>query len=213
METVLAVLMGVSLAAACGFRVFVPMLVLSLAAKAGWVGVASNLSWIGSNEALIALGTASVLEVVAYKVPWLDHALDTLATPAAVVAGTIVAASQTGQISFNGNSGGAMMQWGLARFAGGVAAGAVQVASVTTRAASTALTGGVINPFISAGESVLSVGASVLAIVAPVVAALLLVVGVVTGVVVVRRILKARAARAMAAQRVALAGAVHSAVA
>lgn len=192
MDTVLAVLMGVGLAAACGFRVFVPLLVLSIATKAGWVSVASNLQWIGSTEALIALGTASVLEVVAYKVPWLDHALDTIATPAAVIAGTIVAASQTGQISFNGGSGGAMLQWGLALIAGGVAAGAVQVASVATRAASTVVTGGLANPVISAGESVLAVGASILAIVAPVVAFVLIAVMVALSVAVVSRVLRRR---------------------
>lgn len=174
MDVVLAVLMGVALAGACGFRVFVPMLVLSIAARAGWVGLASNLQWLGSTEAIIALGTASVLEVVAYKVPWLDHALDAIASPAAVIAGTIVAASQTGQITFNGNSGGAMLQWGLALIAGGAVAGVVQAASVTTRAASTMLTGGIANPIISAGESVMSVGASALALVAPVVACVLI---------------------------------------
>lgn len=192
MDTVLAVLMGVGLAAACGFRVFVPLLVLSIAAKAGWVGLSTNLNWIGSTEAMIALGTASVLEVVAYKVPWLDHVLDTIASPAAVVAGTIVAASQTGQISFGGNSGGAMLQWGLALIAGGAVAGVVQAASVTTRAASTVATGGLANPIISAGESALSVAASALAIVAPVVAVLMIAVMVVLAVTVLRRVLRRR---------------------
>lgn len=195
MDTVLAVLMGVGLAAACGFRVFVPMLVLSIASAAGWVNLASNLSWLGSTEAMIALGTASVLEVVAYKVPWLDHALDTIASPAAVIAGTIVAASQTGQISINGGSGGAMLQWGLAIIAGGAVAGVVQAASVATRAASTVITGGLANPFISTGESVLSVVAAALAIVVPIFAAGVVLAGVAIGFIVARRMLRRFRAR------------------
>jgi Domain of unknown function (DUF4126) len=171
MQELLAILIGVGLAAACGFRVFVPLLVLAVAAKAGAVGLSTNLAWIGSTEALVALGTASMLEIVAYKVPWLDHALDTIASPAAVIAGTIVAASQAGQISFIANSpSGAMMQWGLGLIAGGVAAGAVQAATVTTRLVSTGTTGGLANPLVATAESVSAVVLSVLAVVAPVLA-------------------------------------------
>jgi hypothetical protein len=169
MESVLAVLVGLGLAASCGFRVFVPLLVLSVAARAGVVHPGSSLEWIGSWGAITAFGVASVAEVVAYKVPWLDHFLDTLASPAAVVAGTIVAASQTGAIGAD-----PFMQWSSAIIAGGGAAGFVQATSVSTRAASTVATGGLANPLISAMQSVLSVVVSVLSVVAPVVAVIFL---------------------------------------
>ena len=89
----LSVLAALGLAAACGFRVFVPLLVLSLAARAGWIGLSPGFAWIGSTPALVSLGLATVLEVGAYYVPWLDNLLDSIATPAAVVAGIVVSAS------------------------------------------------------------------------------------------------------------------------
>lgn len=172
MQIVLAVIVGVSLAAACGFRVFVPLLVLSIAAHASAVNLGPSLAWLGSTPAIIAFGVASVVEVVAYKVPWLDHALDTIASPAAVIAGSIVAASQLGAISGIDP----LLQWSAAIIAGGGAAAAVQATSVSTRAASTVTTAGFANPFISAFQSVMSLVTSVLAVLSPFVAALFFVV-------------------------------------
>lgn len=165
MESVLAVMIGLGLAASCGFRVFVPLLVLSVAARSGVVQPGESLAWIGSWGAMTAFGVASVAEVVAYKVPWLDHLLDSIASPAAVIAGTIVAAAQTGAIGAD-----PFLQWSSAIIAGGGAAGFVQATSVSTRAASTVATGGLANPIISAMQSLLSVVVSVLSVIAPVVA-------------------------------------------
>ncbi len=92
MELALTVLVGVGLAAACGFRVFVPLLGISLAAQTGHLELASGFGWIGSPVAAAAFGVATLLEVGAYLVPWVDNALDALASPAAVVAGTIAMA-------------------------------------------------------------------------------------------------------------------------
>ncbi len=161
--------LGLGLSAACGFRVFVPLLILSIAAHAGMVNLGQSMAWIGSNAAMIAFGCAALLEIIAYKVPWLDHALDTIASPAAVIAGTIVAASQMGAIGAD-----PLLQWGAALIAGGGAAGLVQATSVTTRAASTVGTAGLLNPFISAGQSVMSIIVSVMAVLAPIVALIVL---------------------------------------
>ena len=93
METALSIAAGLGLAAACGFRVFAPMLVVSVAGRAGYLELGSGFDWIGTMPALIALGVATLAEVLAYYVPWLDNLLDTVATPAAVVAGAVLAAS------------------------------------------------------------------------------------------------------------------------
>ena len=74
-------------------RVFVPLLALSVASATGHVALAPGWEWLGSTTALVAFATATVLEVVAYAVPWLDHALDVVATPAALIAGMIASAS------------------------------------------------------------------------------------------------------------------------
>jgi len=165
METLLSILVGIGLAAACGFRVFVPPLVISIAAKAGHLKLASGFEWMGSDVALVCFAAATALEITAYYVPWLDNALDTISTPAACVAGAVVMASMVGDMS-------PFLKWTLVLVAGGGAAGAVQAVTVTTRAASTAVTGGLANPIVATAEAGGSVLASILAIVVPVVAML-----------------------------------------
>jgi hypothetical protein len=170
MQEALSVFVGVGLAAACGFRIFVPLLVMSVAAVSGHLTVAPSFQWIGTHPALITFGVATALEIAAYYVPWLDNLLDSIATPAAVVAGTVVTASMISGMS-------PFLQWTLAVIAGGGAAGLVQTATVVTRAASTATTGGIANPLIATGEWVLSLLMSFLTLVVPVMAVLALAVG------------------------------------
>lgn len=181
METLLAVCIGLGLSAACGFRVFVPMLGVSLAAHAGHLTLASDFQWLGSTPALIALGLATALEIAGYYVPWVDHFLDTVASPAAVVAGVMVSASVMTDVS-------PFLRWSLAIIAGGGLAAAVQATTVVARGASTLATGGLGNPLVASlelGGSILSTG---LAIAAPFIG-ILLILGVVgiAGTTVIRR--------------------------
>src|SRR6185295_11734534 len=93
METLLSVLIGLGLSAACGFRVFVPLLVASLAARSGHLHLWQGLDWIGSTPALIAFAVATGLEIAGYYIPWVDHLLDAVATPTAIVSGVVLTAS------------------------------------------------------------------------------------------------------------------------
>jgi len=161
-EIALSVMVGVGLSAACGFRVFIPPLVLCIAGKAGHVTFGQEFAWMDSNVALTAFGLAALLEVGAYYIPWLDNALDTVAAPAAVVAGTLTSASVFGQDM------GPWLKWSLAAIAGGGAAGAVQLTTTVTRGTSSALTGGSANWLVSTGEGVGAVITAILAIVVPV---------------------------------------------
>jgi len=175
MEEVLSVCVGVGLAAACGFRIFVPLLIMSIAAASGHLTLAPSFQWIGSEYAVITFSVATALEITAYYVPWLDNLLDSIATPAAVVAGTIVTASMASGMS-------PYLQWTLAVIAGGGAAGLVQSATVVTRAASTATTGGLANFVVATGEWVLALIMSlVLTLVVPAVAVSALIVAGVFG--------------------------------
>lgn len=167
MELLLSVCVGLGLSAACGFRVFVPLLVMSIAANAGHLHLASAFAWIGSPAALAAFSIATVLEVGAYYIPWLDHFLDTLATPCAVVAGTIVTASVVTGLS-------PFLKWTLAVMAGGGLAGGVQAATVLARGLSFAGTGGLANPLVATVELGGSLLASVAVVLAPIMAASLL---------------------------------------
>jgi hypothetical protein len=161
METVLSILLGIGLSAACGFRIFVPFLVMSIASLSGHLQLAHGFEWIGSYAALIAFSVATCLEIAGYYIPWLDHLLDTIATPAAVVAGTVASAALVADMS-------PLLKWSLAIIAGGGAAGLVQGTTVATRSLSLVGTGGLANPLVSTLELIGSVMTSVLTIVVPV---------------------------------------------
>lgn len=181
MELTLTILVGIGLAAACGYRVFVPFLVLSIAALSGHITLASGFEWIGTPPALIAFGIATVLEVLAYYIPWLDNLLDTAATPVAVVAGVVITASVVGDMS-------PFLKWTLAVIAGGGVAAAVQASTVAVRGASVVATGGVGNPVVSTGELGGSLVTSVLSVVVPAAAVALVVIFFVVVAWVVRRL-------------------------
>ncbi|MGV3756678.1 MAG: DUF4126 domain-containing protein [Verrucomicrobiota bacterium] len=145
METLLSICLGIGLSAACGFRVFIPMLIVSIAANAGHLTLASGFEWLASDAAVVSFGLATVLEIAAYYIPWLDNLLDTIASPAAVIAGTVITASVMTDMS-------PFMRWTLAAIAGGGVAAAVQGVTVFARAASTTLTGGLGNPILATAE-------------------------------------------------------------
>jgi hypothetical protein len=168
METLLSICLGIGLSAACGFRVFVPLLVVGIASRAGHLQLAAGFDWMASDAALIAFGVATALEIAAYYVPWVDNLLDSIATPAAIVAGTIVTASVVTGMS-------PMLKWSLAVIAGGGAAGIIQGATVVARGASSVTTGGLANPIFATIELGGSVFVSILAIVLPLVALVVIV--------------------------------------
>jgi hypothetical protein len=99
MEPLLGIAVGIGLSAACGFRVFVPLLVMNLTSLSGQLHLPSGFAWIGSYYATVAFGTATIVEVLGYYIPWLDHVLDIVATPAAIIAGTIATASMVTDMS------------------------------------------------------------------------------------------------------------------
>jgi Domain of unknown function (DUF4126) len=173
-EFVLSICLGIGLAAACGFRVFVPMLGISTAALAGHVHLAYGFEWLGTWAAFACLLTATIVEIAAYYVPWIDNLLDSVATPAAVVAGTIITASLITDMS-------PLMQWTLAIIAGGGTAGLVQTSTVALRGASTLTTGGTANFLVATAELIASFCTTILALVVPIlcVAAVLIVSGLV----------------------------------
>ena len=169
LEFIVAAAAGLGLSAACGFRVFVPPLFAGIAARAGTLSLGSGLDWLQSDIALIVLGIAALCEGAAYLIPWFDHFLDTLATPSAAVAGILVMGSTLGEID-------PWLRWTMAAIAGGGTATAIQALTVTTRAASTATTGGFANPILAIMEGISSIILSLLAILAPLFAALLVMV-------------------------------------
>ncbi len=162
-ETLISIFLGIGLAASVGFRIFVPLFSLSLAAYFGIIPLNESWQWVGGTPALVTLGFATILEIFAYYIPWFDNLLDTIAVPLAAIAGTAVVVSTAVNLD-------PIVTWSLAIIAGGGTAAAVSSSTATTRAASTSTTGGLANPVISTLEVGSATALSGLAIFAPAVA-------------------------------------------
>jgi hypothetical protein len=155
--------LGLGLAAAVGFRVFVPFLLVGIAARGGQVHLAGGFEWLGSDVALVMFGIAAVLEIAAYFIPFFDHLLDVVAGPAAVAAGTVLMASALIDME-------PWLRWAVAIVAGGGTAGLLHGATSALRLGSTATTGGAGNPVFAMFETGASTAMTVLALLLPMIA-------------------------------------------
>ncbi|GAB0156634.1 DUF4126 domain-containing protein [Chryseobacterium sp. Alg-005] len=177
---VISAFIGIGLAAASGFRVFLPMFAVSLASYMGWIPMNEHFQWLSGLPTLITTGIATVVEILAYYIPYIDHLLDTLSVPLATVAGSVLFASQFADL-------GTFPQWALALIAGGGTAAAISSGFAGTRAASTATTGGIGNSVVATTETAGAGIMSVLAMAAPVIAAIFAIILVILVLVVGRK--------------------------
>lgn len=151
LEIILSLSLGLGLAAACGFRIFIPPLMMGLGSRFDLYDLEGSFIWVGEDWAIAVFAIATLLEIGGYYVPWIDNLLDTVATPAAVIGGIFVtSASLEGDVDPS-------LQWILATIAGGSTAGVIQLGTVATRAVSTGVTGGLANPVVSTLEALASV--------------------------------------------------------
>ncbi len=148
----MSILIGIALSATCGFRVFVPLLAVNIGTRANdadgqpLIELAAGFDWLSSDIAMMVFLVAAIFEIGGYYIPWIDNLLDSVASPAAIVAGTLITASFiTGMDPW--------LQWLLGLIAGGGAAAAVQATTVVTRASSSVTTGGLGNPIVSSVET------------------------------------------------------------
>ena len=184
-DLALSIALGVGLAAAVGLRVFLPLMIVSLAAYSGQLTLSSGFTWLGTAPALVMLSVATALEILGYYIPALDNLLDAIATPAALIAGTVVSAAVMTELP-------PLVKWSTAVIAGGGAAGVTQTLTALLRAKSTLLTGGLGNPIIASVELGGALTLSVLALATPFVALAL----VVCGAWFVLRVVRLRRGRA-----------------
>jgi Domain of unknown function (DUF4126) len=179
----LSIVLGIALAAATGFRVFLPMLIVSAAAYTGHLQLDNSFAWLGAPSALTMLSVAAVVEVIAYYIPVVDNLLDALATPAAFIAGTIVSAA----VMIDAPP---MVKWTAAVIAGGGVAGLTQGVTGILRAHSTVLTGGLGNSVIATAELGGAVLISFLALAAPAAAIALVIVFLLVAIRLLRRLFR-----------------------
>ena len=168
-EWVIAMAIGIGLAAATGFRIFLPLLVAGVAAHWGALPLADGFRWLATPEALIALATASALETTAYYIPGVDHVLDLLAGPAALAAGVIASAS----VMVDMPPG---LVWPVAIVGGGGIAAVTKVTSAVLRAKTGIATLGIANPIVSTGETAGAITIALAAILVPVACLVVLIV-------------------------------------
>ena len=159
----LSIALGIGLAAAVGFRVFLPMLVMSVAAYSGHLTLSSGFAWLATPPALVMLSVAALLEILAYYIPGVDNLLDTIATPAALIAGTVVSAAVMTDLP-------PIVKWTTALIAGGGAAGLTQGLTSLLRAKSTLTTAGLGNHLVATGEIGAALALSLLSLAAPLLA-------------------------------------------
>ena len=162
---VLSAFIGIGLAAATGFRVFLPMFAVSLASYLHWIPMNEQFEWLAGLPALITTGIATIAEILAYYIPFIDHLLDTISIPMATVAGSVLFASQFADL-------GTFPQWALALIAGGGTAATISSGFAGIRAASTATTGGLGNSVVGTTETAGAGIMTFLAMAAPIIAAI-----------------------------------------
>lgn len=162
-EIIISICLGVGLAAAVGFRVFLPLLVLSLAGYYDVIPLNESWEWAGSLTAVVVMAIATLIELFGYYIPWVDNILDSIAIPLATVAGTAVMVATVSDLS-------PVVTWALAIIAGGGTATAIKGNASALRLTSSATTGGLANPVVATVETGTSVVMSIASIFLPVLA-------------------------------------------
>jgi len=162
LDYAIGILLGISLAASCGFRVFVPLLVTNIFSLAGWVHLAGGFEWMGSWIAFAIFLTATIIEIAAYYIPWFDNALDTVAVPLAAIAGTLLSVSFIADFP-------PALQWAIGIIAGGGTAAIIKTAAGAVRLGSSTVSGGIANWIVATVEHIASIIMSVLSFLAPIV--------------------------------------------
>ena len=167
LDLFLSILMGLGLSASCGFRIFTPFLIMGIASQTGYLSLSPSFLWVADTYAIITFAIATIVEIGAYYIPWLDNMLDTIATPTAAIAGTLATASVAPEMS-------PLMHWTIAAIGGGGISTGVKLGSAAIRGASTLTTAGTGNFMVSSAETSSSFTVSVIAIAMPILVLLLL---------------------------------------
>jgi hypothetical protein len=181
-EILIGVALGIGLSASAGFRVFLPLLITAVAARFDFIPLNDNFAWLSSNVALASLSAATIVEIIAYYIPFIDNLLDTIAMPMAIVAGTILAASVLPVDQ-------GFLKWIMAFIIGGGASATVQGGTSLLRLASAGTTGGIGNPAVSTGENVAAIGIPLLTIIIPLI---MVVVVIILLIYILKKIFKKR---------------------
>ncbi|MEM8640759.1 MAG: DUF4126 domain-containing protein [Cyanobacteria bacterium P01_G01_bin.54] len=160
LELILALCLGITLSAACGFRIFIPPLIVSAASLHGSYSPAPEFAWLATYPAFLTLALAATIEMLAYLIPAVDNLLDMVEIPTAIAIGTGIVGMTLTDLD-------PLLQWTIAVVAGGGTAGAVDSMTAVTRLATTTLTGGIANPVVGVLEALSAAVLSLIALLIP----------------------------------------------
>jgi Domain of unknown function (DUF4126) len=166
-EWIIPVALGLGLSASAGFRVFVPLLVAAVAAKSGIIPLNQSFAWMAAWPAIICFGTATVLEILAYYIPFFDNLLDAVNAPLAIAGGTLLATSVL-------PADNELLKWTIGLIMGGGTAGIIHAGTSFLRLASTKTTAGAGNAIVSTGEHVAAFSLSISSLFIPVAVAVII---------------------------------------
>ena len=162
MDIAIGICLGLGLAASCGFRVFVPLLISNIASMTGIVDIGGGFEWMGSWPAFAIFLTATIVEIGAYYIPVLDNMLDTISVPLATIAGTLLSVTFITDVP-------PMVQWTLGIIIGGGSAAVIKSGASMARLKSTTFTAGWANWLLATFEHVTSFVMSILTVLLPIV--------------------------------------------
>lgn len=188
--TMIPILTGLGLASAAGLNAYIPLLLLGVAGRLGYADLSAPYTILSSNAGLAVLAVLLIAELLADKVPGIDHVNDIVNT---------VVRPAVGGLLFVTSAGAGELDPTLAAILGLVTAGSVHVTKAGFRPLVTATTGGLGNPVVSVIEDLLALVATLLAIFAPLLVAVFLLVLIVIALVFWRRLRARRARRRVSA--------------
>lgn len=160
-----SIALGIALAACAGLRAWLPFFAVGLSVRFGVLPLGDSFRFLGSNTALTVFALATVIELLADKIPVIDHALDALSTFLKPVAGMVLAASVMWTVDDP------IVALALGVMVGAPASLVPHTAKATLRGALSPITGGLAAPVLSVLEDVIAFGLVALAILAPFVVA------------------------------------------
>lgn len=161
----LAILMGLALSAVCGLRAFLPLFLISVLGALGKLELAEAYAWIASPAALTTFGLAVIVELVADKIPMVDHALDSLSLILKPAAAALVTASMITDFD-------PLLALVLSLLTGGLIAEGLHLLKAKARVFSSMFTGSLANPVLSLLEDMAAVIMLLVAWLAPILLAI-----------------------------------------
>jgi uncharacterized membrane protein len=186
LELGIALLLGLGLSASTGLNTWLPLLLMSVAAHFGLAGVnlSGSFAWLGSTTAIAVLLVATLIEIVADKVPAVDHALHSVATFIRPLAAAVAMAAAFTELD-------PMIAGVLGLMIGAPTALGFHSLKAATRVGSSITTFGCANPILSLIDDVVSFFLTIVAIFSPLLVPLFLALVLIAGYKLVQRLRRA----------------------